>query len=71
MHGERLKAMQERASLPRSRFRVGPPAMGMPMWAVLDDEAKQAIALCWHKDKAQRIVDALNEVEGARRWGSP
>jgi hypothetical protein len=32
----------------------------MSMWAVLDDAAKAAIALCWHEIEAQRIVDAMN-----------
>jgi hypothetical protein len=32
----------------------------MPMWAVLDEQRREAIALCWHEDKAREIADALN-----------
>ena len=44
------------------RYRVGnnpAPAFGPPH-AVLDDKDQSAIALCWHLEKAQLIVDALN-----------
>jgi hypothetical protein len=37
------------------------------MWAVLDDEEKQAIALCWHEEQATRIVEALNRTTSKGR----
>jgi len=44
-----------------TRYRVGDSVKEFgPPFAVLDDRAREAIALCWHKDKAQVIVDALN-----------
>lgn len=52
---------------PTKRFRVGPPAIGMPMWAVLDDEVRAAIALAWHEEEAKRIVDAMNEAYTVRK----
>jgi hypothetical protein len=44
------------------RYRAGAnvaPAFGPPH-AVLDDQEQEAIALCWHPEKAQLIVDVLN-----------
>lgn len=44
------------------RYRVSEnpaPAFGPPH-AVLDDQEREAIALCWHREKAQLIVDVLN-----------
>ena len=47
---------------PARRCRVGDnnlAGFGLP-FAVLDDRNREALALCWRREHAQLIVDALN-----------
>jgi hypothetical protein len=46
-----------------------PSGLTIPLWSVLDEETRSAIALCWYEHEAQRIVDALNAFHTIRDAG--